>query len=169
MTYEIRPITENDIECFRQAVGSVAREKLFLAFLDTPSFEMSKEFVETNIRESWPHLIAISNQKVIGWCDITGSNRHACKHLGTLGIGVIKDYRGQGIGRALIEQALSLAKSRHLTRIELSVREDNEKALALYQKMGFYVEGKHINSLLIDGDYKNQYSMALLLDSLQDN
>lgn len=92
MKFEIRSITEHDIEQFRQAVGSVAREKRYLAFLDAPSSEMAKNFVTNNIKESWPHVIAVSNNKVVGWCDIVGSNRHACKHLGTLGIGIVSDY-----------------------------------------------------------------------------
>lgn len=155
---------QKDIESFRQAVGSVAREKLYLAFLDAPSFDMSQEFVLNNIKESWPQVVAVSGDTVIGWCDIVGSNRHACPHVGTLGIGVLKEYRGQGIGVALIMEALSLAKKRGFTRIELAVREDNPRAIHLYQKMGFVVEGKHIHSFLIDGQYFNQISMALLFE-----
>ena len=162
MSYQIRNITEEDIQSFREAVGYVAREKLYLAFLDAPSLEMTKEFVLTNIKEAWPHVVAMDNKKVIGWCDIVGSNRHACKHLGTLGIGIIKAYRGQGIGYQLINKALVLAKDKGLTRIELTVREDNKRAMELYQKLGFACEGKHINSLLIDGQYHNVISMALL-------
>ena len=162
MRYEIRPITEEDIEPFRQAVGSVAREKLYLAFLDTPSIEMATDFIQTNIKESWPQVIAIADDTLIGWCDITGLNRHACNHVGRLGIGIIKEYRGQGIGKELIKSALSLAKKKGLTRIELTVREDNLKAIALYQNIGFVVEGKLINSLRVDGEYKNQIAMALL-------
>ena len=164
MNFEIRSITEHDIEQFRLAVGSVAREKLYLAFLDCPSLEMTKDFVLSNIKESWPQVVAISNNKVIGWCDIVGSNRHACKHLGTLGIGIINEYRGNGIGHQLINKALELAEKKGFTRIELSVREDNKRAIHLYKTFGFSIEGKHINSLLIDGQYYNQISMALLLD-----
>ncbi|WP_133130565.1 GNAT family N-acetyltransferase [Legionella yabuuchiae] len=163
MNIEIRSITEHDIEQFRQAVGCVAREKLYLAFLDSPSLEMTKEFVLTNIKESWPQVVAISYEKIIGWCDIVGSNRHACKHLGTLGMGIINEFRGHGIGHQLIKKALELAKEKGLTRIELSVREDNKRAIHLYKKFGFNIEGKHINSLLVDGQYFNQISMALLI------
>ena len=69
MNFKIRSISEHDIEQFRRAVGSVAREKLYLAFLYSPSLESTKDFVLTNIKKSWPHLLAISNDKVIGWCD----------------------------------------------------------------------------------------------------
>ena len=164
MKFEIRSITEQDIEQFRLAVGSVAREKHYLAFLDSPSSEMAKDFVLNNIKESWPHVIAVSNNKVIGWCDIVGSNRHACKHLGTLGVGIVNEYRGNGTGRQLMNKALELAEIRGLTRIELAVRDDNARAIHLYKTLGFNVEGKYINSLLIDGKYYDQISMALLLD-----
>lgn len=52
MKFEVRVINEQDIEQFRQAVGSVAREKKYLAFLDSSSPEMAKEFVLNNIKES---------------------------------------------------------------------------------------------------------------------
>jgi len=45
MNYKIIPITGQHTDSFRQAVGSVAREKKFLAFLDTPTKKMSQEFV----------------------------------------------------------------------------------------------------------------------------
>lgn len=164
MDYKITPITEHYIESFRQAVGSVAREKKYLAFLDAPSFEMSKSFVQSNIRDNWPHLVAIIDNKVIGWCDITSLNRPVFSHVGCMGIGVLKEYRGNGIGQQLLTQALSLASIKGLTRIELTVREDNKRAIAMYQKFGFVIEGVHQKSVLIDNKYYNQLFMALLFD-----
>ena len=164
MNYQIIPITEQYIESFRQAVGSVAREKKFLAFLDAPSKEMSEAFVLKNIKNSWPHVIAVLDDTVIGWCDITSLNRPVFSHVGSLGIGVLKDFRGHGIGKALMKTALELASQKGLTRIELTVREDNKRAFELYKKLGFKVEGIHQKSMLIDGEYHNQIFMALLFE-----
>lgn len=164
MNYQITPITEHHIESFRQAVGRVAREKKYLAFLDAPSFEMSKSFVQGNIRDNCPHLVAIIDDKVIGWCDITSLNRPVFSHVGCMGIGVLKEYRGYGIGKMLLTEALSLASVKGLTRIELTVREDNKRAIAMYQKFGFETEGVHQKSVLIDNRYYNQLFMALLFD-----
>jgi ribosomal protein S18 acetylase RimI-like enzyme len=164
MKFEIISITENHIEQFRQAVGAVAREKRFLAFLDTPSYDMSREFVLNNIKDDWPHVIALVENKVVGWCDITSLHRLALAHAGVLGIGVVKQYRGMGVGKALMQRAIELARKKGLTRVELTVREDNEVAIALYEKMGFVIEGKHKNAICIDGRYENQIAMALLFD-----
>lgn len=150
------------IESYRQAVGSVAREKKFLAFLDTPSLAMAREFVQNNINENSPHVIALIGEKVIGWCDIVSINRPVAKHVGCLGIGVIDGYREAGIGKALMSEALRLAKLKGLERIELTVREDNIRAIAMYKKFGFATEGVHQKSVLIDGNYYNQLFMALL-------
>lgn len=162
--YKIVPITEQYIESFREAVGSVAREHKYLAFLDAPSSEMVRAYVIENLKENWPHFVAISEGKVVGWCDIASLHRPVFVHSGSLGIGVLEQYRGQGIGEALMRAAIAKAQDRGLQRIELTVREHNKPAIALYEKMGFQVEGLHRNAVRIGGEYENHISMALLFD-----
>jgi ribosomal protein S18 acetylase RimI-like enzyme len=81
-------------------------------------------------------------------------------HCGTLGIGLLPDFRGRGIGRRLMQQTIDAAFG--LTRIELTVREGNVNAIALYKSLGFETEGLHRNAVCIEGRYENLYSMALL-------
>jgi len=64
----------------------------------------------------------------------------------------------------LIRAALNKAKAIGLTRIELTVRENNKRAIALYEKEGFLIEGLHRNAVRIDTKYENQISMALLYE-----
>lgn len=162
MDYQIIPITLDHLEGFRAAVDSVARERQFLSFLEGPPLEMSREFVEGNIKGNWPQVVAIHNKQVIGWCDISSLNRPIYAHCGELGIGVLKPYRGQGIGEALIRAALKKASKRGLTRIELTVFEANKAAMHLYTKLGFVVEGTKKKAGLIDGQYFDVICMALL-------
>ena len=163
MNYEIVPITEGHIDGFWSAVNSVARERKYLAFLEGPPIQTTRDFVLENIRGNWPHLIAISDAaKIMGWCDITALNRPVFAHIGSLGIGVLAPYRGHGIGRALMDAALQKARLKGLTRIELTVRENNTPAIALYEKFGFEKEGTHKNAVCIDGKYENHVFMALL-------
>jgi RimJ/RimL family protein N-acetyltransferase len=162
MKYDIIPIIENHIEGYAVALDSVARERKYLGFLEGPSLESSRAFVLKNISENRPHFIALDKNIVIGWCDITSLSRPIYSHAGELGMGVLANYRGRGIGLDLIQAALVKAKSVGLTRIELIVREDNTAAIALYQKIGFAIEGLHKNAIKIDDDYINTISMALL-------
>lgn len=163
--HEIVPISETHIDAFWEAVGSVARERKFLAFIDAPPLESTRAFVQENLRGGWPHVIAVLEGRVIGWCDISGLGRPVYAHSGSLGIGVIAPFRGQGVGEALMRSAIEKARDKGLTRIELTVREHNKPAIALYEKLGFKAEGLHRNAIYLDGQYENQLSMALLIDS----
>jgi ribosomal protein S18 acetylase RimI-like enzyme len=69
-------------------------------------------------------------------------DRPAMQHSGVLGMGLLPEYRGRGLGRRLMERALEASRVFGLSRIELSVREDNARAAALYAKLGFAVEGR---------------------------
>lgn len=164
MSLEILPITLDHIEGFWAAVDSVSRERHYLAFLEGPAINTTKEYVQRNIEGDWPHFVAVSDGKVIGWCDITPLDRPVYAHVGSLGIGVLAPYRGKGIGKALMKAALLKAKNKGLTRIELTVREKNSTAISLYKKMGFEQEGIHKNGVRIDGIYENHVFMALLFD-----
>ena len=164
MNFEIIPITEDRVQDFWSAVDSVARERKYLAFLEGPPINTTKDFVLHNIKENWPHVIAVSDGKLIGWCDISALDRPVFAHIGTLGIGVLAPYRGHGVGKALMNAVLHKARLKGLTRIELTVREKNTSAIALYEKMGFEKEGIHKNAVRIDGKYENHIFMALLFD-----
>ena len=50
----------------------------------------------------------------------------------------------------------------HLTKLELEVRSDNEKAIGLYKKFGFEVEGELKNYFCVDSKYYSAYKMAIL-------
>lgn len=162
--YQILPTTEAHIEGFCRAVDSVAREHKYLAFLEGPPLEKSRAFILENIQGNWPQFVAIEEGKVIGWCDISSLDRQAFAHSGSLGIGILAPYRGQGIGGNLMRAALDKAKAIGLTRIELTVRENNKLAIKLYEKLGFVREGLHINAVRIAGEYENHVSMALLYE-----
>ena len=72
------------------------------------------------------------------------------------------EFRGQGIGRRLMQRTIDAAFAFGLTRIKLTVREANVNAIALHKSLGFDIEGLHRNAVCIDGQYENLYSMALL-------
>ena len=71
-------------------------------------------------------------------------------------------FRHMGIGRKLMRRTIDAAFAFGLTRIELTVREENVNAMALYKSLGFVIEGFHRNAVCIEGQYENIYSMALL-------
>jgi ribosomal protein S18 acetylase RimI-like enzyme len=77
-------------------------------------------------------------------------------------MGLLPQFRGRGIGKRLIAQALDAARAFGLQRVELTVRENNVNAIALYKKVGFEVEGVQREAILVDGTYENLILMGLL-------
>lgn len=100
---------------------------------------------------------------VIGWSDIAPLGLEVAVHIGRLGMGVHKEYRGQGIGSKLITKALEHARKIGLEKVELEVFEKNRGAVALYRKLGFVEEGKLIKSKKLDGEYDNSFYFGLFL------
>jgi ribosomal protein S18 acetylase RimI-like enzyme len=162
MDHRIVPIAEEHIDGFWNVLDSVAREHRFLAFLEAPPLEAVREFVRGNIGSGHPQFVAIADERVVGWCDVLPKPRPALRHSGVLGMGVIGACRGRGIGTALINTTLQAAKAKGLTRIELTVRVDNQRAKALYEKFGFVVEGVCRRYMRVDGVYYDSYLMSVL-------
>jgi RimJ/RimL family protein N-acetyltransferase len=57
----------------------------------------------------------------------------------------------------------SWARERGFHRLELTVMTHNERAIRLYKKMGFEVEGVKKHSLFVNGEYVDEYYMAKLI------
>lgn len=159
----VRPIREDDIEGFRAAVDRVAREKRFLARIEGPSFEQASRFVLGNLACGNPHFVADADGLVAGWCDVIRQDHLPIyAHSGTLGMGLVPEWRGKGVGRRLIEAAVAAAFAAGMTRVQLTVRADNEAAITLYRRIGFADEGYHRGTDRIDGITYDTRSMALL-------
>jgi RimJ/RimL family protein N-acetyltransferase len=156
------PISEEHVEGFRAALDRVAREERYLAFLAAPPLDQVRKFVRENIRSNTVQFVALAEDAVVGWCDVLPKPRPTMRHSGVLGMGVVEGHRGRGIGRALLGTALQAARAKGLTRVELSVRTDNERAKALYEKFGFVVEGVCRKHMRVRGAYHDSYLMAVL-------
>jgi RimJ/RimL family protein N-acetyltransferase len=166
MTEEIviEPIREDHVEGFREALDIVSRERKYLVFQEAPPVEAMLSFVRGNIAAGHPHMVAVVDGKVVGWCDIRRGTRDAEAHSGMLGMGIIPGYRDRGLGRKLILATIDAARAAGMHRIELHARTENLRAIALYEKVGFVHEGVARDAIRIDGRYMDSVLMALILD-----
>jgi ribosomal protein S18 acetylase RimI-like enzyme len=163
MTFSVVPIAEEHIDGFRAAVDSVARERRYLSLLEAPPPEESRKFVAQNIRKACPHYVALVAGQVVGWCDALPHWQPTRAHTAVLGLGVLAAFRSRGIGTALLRATLERARAAGLTRIELTVRENNQRVAALYERFGFVREGIQRNAIRVDGKYESLLAMALIL------
>lgn len=60
-----------------------------------------------------------------------------CRHVSSLFVAVHPAHQRRGHGRRLMERVLAEAREEGIHRLELNVRADNTRALALYRSLGF--------------------------------
>ncbi len=123
--------------------------------------EKEEDFLKT-ILESPNDLMIIceADGKIAGNCQLRFMARRKVKHRGSIGIALLKDYWGQGIGTKMFEELITAAKEQGLYQLELNFYEGNSRARALYEKMGFSIVGVHPDAVkLNDGRFLKEYLM----------
>jgi putative acetyltransferase len=104
-----------------------------------------------------------SEQRIIGDASLKFNSEEAVKHKAELGIAVHDDYQNIGIGTALLQHLINIAKMKNLSKVWLQVSTDNDRAIYLYKKVGFKIEGKLCKESYVNSKYRNEYRMALFL------
>ena len=162
MDITIRRAEPSDYEAMAESLGDPQVYPGTLQ-LPHPSREMWRkrlaEFPDGDIL-----LMAEVDGKVVGHAGLhaVGASRRR-SHAMMLGMSVSGAWQGKGVGTALLKETLAFADGwLNVFRIELNVFAENERAIALYRKFGFEVEGKHRAYALRDGRYVDSISMARL-------
>jgi len=110
-------------------------------------------------------IVAEVDGLIIANLTFRAGKRPRLEHTGEFGISVLKEFWGNGIGKALLHSLIEWAQASPVVRkVNLRVREDNEKAIALYEKMGFQREGLILRDMLIGEEFTNSVCMGLLID-----
>ena len=130
------------------------------------SVEKEMEFIEkSNSDPNQLFLIAEFDDAIIAMMTFKARERLRMKHYGEFGITVRKSYWGKGIGERLLKQLIDWAKAHEeIYKINLEVREDNAKAIQLYEKAGFKIEGKISRYMQIDNNFYAAFVMGLEID-----
>lgn len=111
-------------------------------------------------------LVAENMEKeLVGYLAAFSGNARRTRHSAYLVIGIVKEYHGQGIGTRLFQELEKWAVKQGTIRLELTVVCQNQAAIALYEKMGFRVEGTKRASLMINGTPQDELMMSKLLES----
>jgi ribosomal protein S18 acetylase RimI-like enzyme len=163
MTAAIVPAEMRHIESLSDCVAEVARERRFLSIVEGFTLDQCAAWVAVDRLRANPFLVALDQERVVGWCEVRRDLLPGRAHSGLLGMGLRAPYRGRGLGRQLLDAALRLARERGFERIELLVRSANDAAIRLYARAGFQEEGRKRDALRLDGRSEDELLMALHL------
>jgi RimJ/RimL family protein N-acetyltransferase len=148
----------------RDAIDLVARERVYLATLEAFPLADVERFVAEIADGAGVQFVAVAAGHVIGWIHIVRNPRDGFGHCGTLGMGLLPDFRGRGLGAELLERAVDAASKAGITRIELEAFATNRRAIKLYERAGFSTEGVKKRARVLDGRADDMVCMALLLE-----
>ncbi len=173
-SYTIREATEDDAEKLLAYLTDLAAEPDISLPLTpgcvTLSLDQELEYLRNHLEpENSTYLVAEAGGEIIGAFNCSGENfpmtRKMTDHCAELGVSVRKEWRGKGVGTALMQAGLAWARSVPvLKRLQLQVFAGNKPAIHIYQKLGFEIEGCRRNAFRRNGRYIDSILMALLLE-----
>ena len=141
MTVQITYPSARYFPSFHGALGAVAREQEYIEMIEPPPLDKVSQFQADLIAKNGPVYYAVDGERVVGWCDVFPFKNPRLAHRGGLGMGLLPDYRGKGLGSQLLKAVLAHAARSGLEKVELNVYTTNLPAIALYEKFGFEREG----------------------------
>jgi RimJ/RimL family protein N-acetyltransferase len=158
----LRSAIEDDAASLIRAVDSVAREQVyFIRSRFDVEEQKERSFIARAKEQGDLLLVALDGSEVVGWVTLFRAQAEFLRHTAQLGMGVIRRYRGVGLGAALLDSALAWAAENGIEKVNLGVRASNEPAKALYNKFGFIQEGCRVRDIKDgQGRYDDSIEMA---------
>jgi len=163
LNYEIRPVKVEDAKFINEMRRMDGVRENTLGII-SEQVESSENFIKS-LTENDHLLVAEVEEngirKVVGMVGMHVNRNPRLRHSANIGIIVHTDYQGKGIGTALLKKAIDLADNwLMLVRLELTVFVDNDRAVRLYQSLGFQIEGIKEYAAIRNGKYADNYIMA---------
>lgn len=110
-------------------------------------------------------LAAFDGDRIVGNVAISpAGERYKIRHRANLGIAIVQEYCNCGLGSILMREGITFAGEAGYEQVELGVFADNEPALRLYHKCGFWDTGRIPRAFhLPDGSYIDEIQMVKFL------
>lgn len=163
----LREATGKDASALLTYVKSISGETDFLSF-GPGEFEFTEAKEKDLIRkyresETQLYLVGLIENQIVSTLTFSAGHRPRTRHCGEFGISVQKEHWGHGIGSLMLDTLIEWVTKKELKKLNLRVRTDNQRAIALYKRKGFLIEGSISRAIRIDGEYYDHYWMGLEL------
>jgi RimJ/RimL family protein N-acetyltransferase len=133
--FQIRPARDDDRLALAVLFAAVAEERDGIA--TEPPVDVEARAASWTIDGT---LVAVAGTEIVGSLHLDPSRFG----FGEIGMAVAREWRGRGVGSALLAAAIEWARERGLHKLSLDVFAHNAGAIALYRKFGFVEEGRRI-------------------------
>jgi RimJ/RimL family protein N-acetyltransferase len=163
----IREATVEDAEAVLDYITYIAGESDFLTF-GPGEFELTVAEEEEFLRQASEStgrlsLLGVLDGALVASLNFSAGTRPRTRHAGGFGMSVRRHAWGLGIGSALLDALIEWARAAGITKINLQVRVDNVRAIRLYRRKGFVIEGTIRRTIALGGTYFGTHWMGLIL------
>lgn len=165
----LRACREADAEAFCQFLPKTHAETDFLNYFPgefNKTVEEERDFLRNKIiQDNAVGVVVEVDGEMVACGGAWSQEQRRFAHHAELGLGVLKAFWRQGIGRKLMDTILEWGRRRGLHKIYLKVHSDNDRAIQLYESLGFVEEGRLKNDIIRhDGGYRDTIIMAKYYD-----
>jgi RimJ/RimL family protein N-acetyltransferase len=168
--YTIRDVTPDDAEATLNFLKMIADEPhntihLASAAEITSTVEQERQLIDHFMDSDTARwLLAVDEQgALVGSLTVRPYRGLVNYHTVFAGLMIARAWRNQGIGTALMRQAVSwCAANPHIKRLELDVLADNAPAIHVYEKLGFVREGVKRSFAYKEGRFHDTIFMGIV-------
>lgn len=161
----IRSLIESDAEEVRRLFPLSHTESDFLMYMPGEfdlTLEQEREFIRERTGKPGAMLIAAElDGRLVALGGAESLKFKRMRHHAELGVTVLKEFWGMGLGRKMTELIMEWGRRQGLRKLYLRVFDDNRRGIALYDSLGFIEEGRLKGDVLrCDGTYTDTIVMA---------
>jgi putative acetyltransferase len=165
-TLLFRPELSTDTEMLWEMFSTLSKKSLRFLVLPFPRERVERWTSNINYDKVLPILAIVKQEgktRVVASASLVFSEQLAFQHKAELGITVHEDFQNKGIGTALTKHMLNIAEMKKLRKVFLKVLTRNKRAIHVYKKCGFKIEGKLKKENFVYRRYYDDYIMSVFL------
>lgn len=129
--------------------------------------DQEKDFIKkASNNKNLLFLVCEIENEIVANCSVgIGNSNKRFKHRASMGLSVRKKYWNMSIGKVLMQESIEWCKRNNIEQLELEVVTKNDRALSVYKKFGFQIQGTKKRAMKYeDGTYADEYQMVLFFE-----
>ncbi|BAK94465.1 GNAT family N-acetyltransferase [Tetragenococcus halophilus] len=166
----IREALAEDAEQIVKVSQTIGKQTEFLV-MDEHGMDLPIHLLENQLETIYESdkqllLVAEVDGQIVGTASVRTSEEKRISHIGEVGISILQDYWGIGLGSVLLEELIDWSQQiGQIRRLELTVQKQNSRASHLYEKYGFQTEAVlERGAIGDDGRFLDVLLMSKMID-----
>jgi len=165
LTATVRPARQEDISGIVGVIESIAAVSSYVVATRLAN-EVTRDEVLLRHNESEDRVffVATVDDDAVGWLHVEVVQAPMMNHTAELTVGVLEQYRGNGLGSTLMERGLEWAERRGTRKVYQNLPATNKPAISFLEDAGWTVESTRDGHYCIDDELVDEVQLAVWLD-----